>query len=53
MIFVNSMADLFHEAVPLEFIQRVFTTMSENSPAHVPNPDEAGRGGLEELSPAP
>ena len=33
MIFVNSMADLFHEAVPLEFIQRVFTTMSE-TPQH-------------------
>ena len=31
MIFVNSMSDLFHEAVPLEFIQRVFTTMSETS----------------------
>ena len=33
MIFVNSMADLFHEVVPLEFIQRVFTTMSE-TPQH-------------------
>ena len=31
MIFVNSMSDLFHETVPLEFIQRVFTTMSETS----------------------
>ena len=31
MIFVNSMSDLFHEAVPLEFIQRVFTIMSETS----------------------
>ena len=27
MIFVNSMSDLFHEQVPLEFIQRVFATM--------------------------
>ncbi|MFN3653015.1 MAG: DUF5131 family protein [Armatimonadota bacterium] len=26
-IFVNSMSDLFHEDVPLEFIQRVFATM--------------------------
>lgn len=26
-IFVNSMSDLFHEAVPLDFIQRVFATM--------------------------
>jgi protein gp37 len=28
-VFVNSMSDLFHERVPLEFIQRVFTTMVE------------------------
>jgi protein gp37 len=27
MIFVNSMSDLFHERVPLNFIQRVFATM--------------------------
>ena len=27
-IFVNSMSDLFHEAVPLEFIQKVFATMN-------------------------
>jgi protein gp37 len=27
LIFVNSMSDLFHEAVPLEFIQSVFDTM--------------------------
>jgi protein gp37 len=26
-IFVNSMSDLFHEQVPLEFIQRAFATM--------------------------
>jgi protein gp37 len=26
-VFVNSMSDLFHENVPLEFIQRVFATM--------------------------
>ena len=26
-IFVNSMSDLFHEAVPLDFIQAVFATM--------------------------
>ncbi|NIR32923.1 MAG: DUF5131 family protein, partial [Desulfuromonadales bacterium] len=26
MIFVNSMSDLFHEAVPFDFIQRVFRT---------------------------
>lgn len=27
VIFVNSMSDLFHEEIPLDFIQRVFTTM--------------------------
>ena len=27
LIFVNSMSDLFHEQVPIEFIQRVFATM--------------------------
>jgi protein gp37 len=27
LIFVNSMSDLFHELVPIEFIQRVFATM--------------------------
>lgn len=27
LVFVNSMSDLFHEQVPLEFIQRVFDTM--------------------------
>lgn len=29
LIFVNSMSDLFHEQVPLEFIQRLFTTMRD------------------------
>jgi protein gp37 len=27
MIFVNSMSDLFHESIPLEFIEKVFATM--------------------------
>jgi protein gp37 len=27
MIFVNSMSDLFHERIPLDFIERVFETM--------------------------
>src|SRR5436305_2873110 len=27
-IFVNSMSDLFHEAVPLEYIQKVFDVMN-------------------------
>lgn len=31
LIFVNSMSDLFHEEVPLEFIQSVFATMNECS----------------------
>jgi protein gp37 len=31
MVFVNSMSDLFHEDVPLEFIQRVFSTMRQVS----------------------
>ena len=29
MVFVNSMSDLFHDAVPLEFIQRVFAVMND------------------------
>lgn len=29
MIFVNSMSDLFHEDIPLHFIQRVFQVMRE------------------------
>jgi protein gp37 len=31
VIFVNSMSDLFHENVPVEFIQRVFETMKQAS----------------------
>jgi len=31
MIFVNSMSDLFHERVPLEFIRKVFAVMEEAS----------------------
>src|SRR3990172_7888541 len=30
MIFVNSMSDLFHEDVPVEFIAKVFNTMYRN-----------------------
>lgn len=33
VIFVNSMSDLFHEKVPLDFIQQVFATM-KNCPQH-------------------
>ena len=32
-IFVNSMSDMFHEAVPLDFIQAVFDTMNR-APQH-------------------
>ena len=32
-IFVNSMSDMFHEAVPLDFIQAVFATMNR-APQH-------------------
>ncbi len=34
IIFVNSMSDLFHKDVPIEFIQRVFATMN-NCPQHI------------------
>lgn len=33
MVFVNSMSDLFHDRVPLEFIRRVFETMAA-APQH-------------------
>lgn len=33
-IFVNSMSDLFQDAVPLEYIQRVFAVMNE-TPRHI------------------
>lgn len=34
VVFVNSMSDLFHKEVPLEFIKRVFEVMNDN-PQHV------------------
>ena len=33
MIFVNSMSDLFHSDVPLEFVLQIFSTMRE-TPRH-------------------
>lgn len=33
MIFVNSMSDLFHDDVPLSFVQRIFKTI-EQTPRH-------------------
>ena len=43
-IFVNSMSDLFHEDVPDQFIQAVFTTMAR-APQHTFQP-WAGAGKL-------
>ena len=34
LVFVNSMSDLFHENIPLSYIERVFKVMNEN-PQHV------------------
>lgn len=34
IVFVNSMSDLFHKDVPLEFIQKVFKVMRDN-PQHI------------------
>jgi protein gp37 len=34
VVFVNSMSDLFHKKVPLDYIQKVFKVMNEN-PQHV------------------
>jgi protein gp37 len=34
IVFVNSMSDLFHKDIPLEFIKRVFAVMNDN-PQHV------------------
>ena len=34
VVFVNSMSDLFHKDVPLQFIKRVFEVMNDN-PQHV------------------
>ena len=33
VVFVNSMSDLFHQDVPLDFIQRVFEVMAD-TPRH-------------------
>jgi protein gp37 len=34
VVFVNSMSDLFHKDIPLDFIKKVFVVMNEN-PQHV------------------
>ena len=48
-IFVNSMSDLFHEAVPLEFIRRVFASDQTGELAPFSGAHEA-RGSLREVS---
>lgn len=34
IVFVNSMSDLFHDEVPIDFIQKVFKVMNDN-PQHI------------------
>jgi protein gp37 len=50
MIFVNSMSDLFHDAVPVEFLQRVFATMNA-TPQHTFQVLTKRAENLERLSP--
>ena len=50
-IFVNSMSDLFHEDVPLDFIQRCFATMRA-APRHVFQILTKRAQRLEELAPS-
>lgn len=49
LIFVNSMSDLFHEKVPLEFIKRVFDVMRD-TPQHTYQVLTKRAERLEELS---
>jgi protein gp37 len=44
MIFVNSMSDLFHKAVPKDHIAKVFDTM-EQADWHIYQVPPRGRGG--------
>jgi protein gp37 len=50
LIFVNSMSDLFHEEIPLRFIQRVFRVMEE-TPQHTYQILTKRAERLKELSP--
>jgi protein gp37 len=50
VIFVNSMSDLFHEQIPLPFIQRVFATMVD-CPQHTFQILTKRSARLRELSP--
>jgi protein gp37 len=49
-IFVNSMSDIFHEKIPLSFIQKVFKVMNE-CPQHIFQVLTKRAERLEELSP--
>ena len=49
-IFVNSMSDLFHDSIPLEFIKRIFITMRE-CPQHTFQILTKRSARLRELSP--
>lgn len=51
MIFVNSMSDLFHDDVPLDFIQKVFAAMRD-TPRHTYQILTKRAERLAELSPA-
>jgi protein gp37 len=48
VVFVNSMSDLFHPEVPLEFIQQVFQVMN-NTPRHTYQVLTKRSGRLKEL----
>lgn len=49
-VFVNSMSDLFHEEVPIDFIQSIFETMN-NTPQHTYQILTKRSKRLKELSP--
>ena len=51
LVFVNSMSDLFHDAVPLDFIRRVFDVMS-STPHHTYQVLTKRSERLRELSPS-
>lgn len=50
IVFVNSMSDLFHPEVPVEFIQKVFAVMND-LPQHIFQVLTKRSGRLRELSP--
>ena len=43
MIFVNSMSDLYHKDIPLEWIQKVFSVMESGRPPYLPDTYQAIR----------